>query len=286
MVCALLPATAGGTPQGVVQLARPFLAPTLTTTAPTPSMVSTLALGRLANFLDIELVPHATVDGLVRLQLDLRDLLHGAEDRLSAWSLSSEVPVANLAILTTEPLADQLSKSSGYGWRSDPIHHNRRFHHGTDMRAPHGTPVMVAGDGVVVFAGRQGGYGNVIYVDHGGGIVTRYGHLQHIDTRSAASVTAGQRIGRVGSSGRATGPHLHFEVRIDGRDVDPITAMSVADLQRTSPELGRIAAYALSPELQRNVVSTEDIKREALDKSDKSDKAGKPVRTKRAQILW
>jgi len=219
----------------------------------------------------------------VRLQTTLRDAWHGVRRQLNALADSAALTAPDLRILTIEPLVDVLSKSSGYGWRKDPIRHSKKFHHGTDMRADHGTPVLVAGDGVVVFAAVQGGYGNVIYVDHGGGIVTRYAHLQKIDAKKDAPVTAGQRIGRVGSSGRSTGPHLHFEVRIDGRDVDPVTALHVGELQRTLPDAGRIAAYALAPELQAAAVSTEDKK---VAKQPVAKQAAKPVRTKRAQVLW
>ena len=244
-----------------------------------------LALQRLANVFAVDLLPARVIDHLVHVEHDARDVIQSATARaasyLSGLAIAYDLHAADLTILTTEPLTDALSKSSGYGWRSDPMHHDRRFHHGADMRADYGTPVVAAGDGVVVFAGRQGGYGNVVYIDHGGGIVTRYGHLQRIDTRKDATLTAGQRIGQVGSTGRATGPHLHFEVRIDGRDVNPMTAMTVAELQRTQPDAGRVAAFALDPELQKRSISIEDKK---VDKAETS--SAKPIRAKRAQILW
>lgn len=225
------------------------------------------------------------LDRVVRLGVDARDLVHDGAVRaaryLDGLAVTLDVSAPDLTILTTEPLPE-LEKSSGYGWRSDPIHHDHRFHHGTDMRAPYGTPVVAAGPGVVVFAGRQSGYGNVVYVDHGGGIVTRYAHLQAIDTRKAATLAAGERLGRVGSTGRATGPHLHFEVRIDGRDVNPLTAMSVAALQRDQPELGRVSAFALGSELQKREVSTEDRKRASEPvQAKKSAPTAPPQRTRR-----
>src|SRR3982751_1387160 len=84
--------------------------------------------------------------------------------------------VPDVSVLTWQPLppADDSWPTSGFGWRDDPIRHTRKFHSGAAIRAKSGTPVMAAGDGVVTFAGRQGGYGNVIYVDHGGGLITRY----------------------------------------------------------------------------------------------------------------
>src|SRR5689334_22106802 len=88
----------------------------------------------------------------------------GVVERLIAWS-SHVGDAPDLRALTTEPVAN--TESSGFGWRDDPIRHDVRFHYGTDYHSDPGTPVLAAGDGVVVFAGRQGGYGNVIYVDHG-----------------------------------------------------------------------------------------------------------------------
>jgi murein DD-endopeptidase MepM/ murein hydrolase activator NlpD len=234
-----------------------------------------LLVARIARWLDAEL-PRSWTERLVRIDLEVRDAVHHVFHQLT--ELAATMPVPDLTVLAVDPVAN--TESSGYGWRDDPFGHDRRFHHGTDFHAKPGTPVLAAGDGMVVFAGRQGGYGNVVYVDHGGGIVTRYGHLSKIETTKDATITAGQTIGLVGSTGRATGPHLHFEVRIDGRDVSPITAMSVAETQREDPEAGRLAAFALRPEIQQA----------SRDHSD-DHVAGKPapkhpVRSKRAQILW
>ena len=99
----------------------------------------------------------------------------------------------DLTVLTTEPV--ERCESSGYGWREDPLRKNQRFHHGADYRADPGTPVLAAGNGVVVFAGRRGGYGNVIFVDHGNGVVTRYAHLRRIETKVGAMLTAGTKCG-------------------------------------------------------------------------------------------
>lgn len=171
-------------------------------------------------------------------------------------------------------------ESSGFGWRADPINNRRKFHKGTDFRAPRGTAVYAAGAGVVTFAGRMGGYGNVVFIDHGNGVITRYGHMRRIGTKREAQVVAGAQIGEVGSTGRATGPHLHFEVRLDGRAVNPSVAMSLAALQRTDPVAARAAASSLAPEVQ--AVSADPHSRHAS-KGKRPERAGRPKRTK---ALW
>jgi murein DD-endopeptidase MepM/ murein hydrolase activator NlpD len=189
---------------------------------------------------------------VLRLQVIVRDAIHAAGERLVAWShlLDAEpgLHIPDVSVLRALPVDSVVT--SNYGWREDPIRKHAKFHHGTDLRGKFGTPVMAAGDGEVVFCGTQPGYGNVIYVDHGGGVVTRYAHLQRLETKLHATVVAGQRIGQVGSTGRSTGPHLHFEVRLDGHSVDAMEAMEVARMLRESPSRGQLAAYALAPEVQ------------------------------------
>ena len=111
--------------------------------------------------------------------------------------------------------------SSRYGMRKDPLNGDLRMHAGIDLPKPHGSPVMSSGAGRVVFAGRNGGYGNMVEINHGGGMSTRYGHLSSIEVLRSSFVEGGQLIGRVGSTGRSTGSHLHYELRINGRAVDP-----------------------------------------------------------------
>lgn len=117
--------------------------------------------------------------------------------------------------------ADINSISSGYGTRRDPFSGHAAMHSGLDFRAPHGSPIFAAAAGTVVFAGRKGGYGNTVEIDHGAGMITRYAHMARFSTHVGAEVPAGTHIGAIGSTGRSTGPHLHFEVRIDGRAVNP-----------------------------------------------------------------
>jgi murein DD-endopeptidase MepM/ murein hydrolase activator NlpD len=111
--------------------------------------------------------------------------------------------------------------SSNFGLRSDPFHGNSRHHGGLDVRAPKGTPVLAMADGVVVSAGKRGAYGNFVELRHEGGVVTRYAHQDRLDVQEGQRVRAGAQLGTVGSTGRATGDHLHLEVRIDGHGVDP-----------------------------------------------------------------
>ncbi len=112
--------------------------------------------------------------------------------------------------------------TSPFGERMHPIFHTMRMHTGIDIGAGYGSPVRAGGDGVVVIAGPASGYGNAIVVDHGGGIATLYGHLSRFGVRQGQRVTAGQTIGAVGNTGNSTGPHLHFEVRVQGVPVDPM----------------------------------------------------------------
>lgn len=111
--------------------------------------------------------------------------------------------------------------TSPFGWRSNPFGGAPEFHQGLDIAAPSGTTVTAAAAGTVIMAQWYGGYGNYILIDHGGGYSTGYGHLSAMYVSSGQSVTRGQAIGAVGSTGQSTGPHLHFEVRIAGKPVDP-----------------------------------------------------------------
>ena len=119
--------------------------------------------------------------------------------------------------------------TSGFAMRLHPILQDWRAHSGVDYGAPTGTAVRSVGDGVVESAGRQNGYGNVIQLLHSGGKSTLYAHLSQIDVRPGQRVEQGQRIGAVGATGWATGPHLHFEFRVNGQIQDPIQATRVSE---------------------------------------------------------
>jgi murein DD-endopeptidase MepM/ murein hydrolase activator NlpD len=114
-----------------------------------------------------------------------------------------------------------LAVNSGFGVRRDPFTGAARMHTGLDLKASYGQRVGASLGGMVVYAGRRGGYGNLVVVDHGRGIATMYGHLSAISVAVGERVLTGQTVGLVGSSGRSTGPHLHYEVRARGRALDP-----------------------------------------------------------------
>ena len=120
-----------------------------------------------------------------------------------------------------KPVVGQVEFSSGFGVRSDPFLGRPAMHSGLDFRAATGDPVRVTANGKVVSAGWMGGYGRMIEVDHGNGLATRYGHLSAIGVKVGDYVKIGQVIGEVGSTGRSTGPHLHYETRVHGEAVDP-----------------------------------------------------------------
>ena len=112
---------------------------------------------------------------------------------------------------------------SAFGGRRNPFGGSSyEFHSGQDIDAQTGDPVVAGASGNVSFAGWQNGYGQLVVIDHGGGLTTRYGHLSHIDVSQAQTIARGQFIGRVGSTGRSTGPHLHYEIRINDEPVNPL----------------------------------------------------------------
>jgi murein DD-endopeptidase MepM/ murein hydrolase activator NlpD len=111
--------------------------------------------------------------------------------------------------------ADLAGISSGFGYRSDPFNGSAAFHAGLDFKGPIGSPIHAAAQGKVSFVGQRQGYGNCVEVDHGNGMVTRYAHMSAFRTTLGKDVLAGEVIGAIGNTGRSTGPHLHFEVRIN-----------------------------------------------------------------------
>jgi len=145
------------------------------------------------------------------------------------WKKLDNLHDGAIAVPSEKPVRNA-SFSSGFGMRSDPFRGAAAMHAGIDLSGPVGTPIYATADGVVSEAGwSSGGYGNLIKIDHGRGIETRYAHLSRFDVRPGERVTRGQLIGRMGSTGRSTGSHLHYEVRIDGRAVNPIPFMKSTD---------------------------------------------------------
>jgi murein DD-endopeptidase MepM/ murein hydrolase activator NlpD len=120
-----------------------------------------------------------------------------------------------------KPVVGEIEFTSGFGVRVDPFVGRPAMHTGLDFRAAMGDPVRATANGKVVSAGWGGGYGRMVEIDHGNGLSTRYGHLSAINVSVGQSVKIGQVVGEVGSTGRSTGPHLHYETRIDGEAVDP-----------------------------------------------------------------
>ena len=147
----------------------------------------------------------------------------GALTEAGRWrSLNEMIPLR-------PPIDTDSRPSSNFGVRNDPFTGERRMHAGMDFRSPIGTPVRTAGNGRVVTAVQSGGYGNLVEVDHGHDIVTRYAHLSNIAVSIGQAVQAGTVIGAVGSTGRSTGPHLHYETRLSGNPVDPARFLAAGE---------------------------------------------------------
>ena len=119
------------------------------------------------------------------------------------------------------PMAAESEVSSTYGRRTDPFTKQPAFHAGIDFIGPARSPVMATAPGVVVFAGRKGPYGRAVEIDHGLGVKTRYAHLSAISVQAGETVAFGRQLGTMGSTGRSTGQHLHYEILLDDEQIDP-----------------------------------------------------------------
>jgi len=144
------------------------------------------------------------------------------------WKKLDATQQGVIAIPSVQPV-HSLSFTSNFGIRSDPFRGTAAMHAGVDIPGPIGTPIYATADGIIAHAGRQGGYGNMVEISHGKGIATRYGHLSKILVGDNARVVRGQLIALMGSTGRSTGSHLHYEVRIDGHAVNPVPFLTTAD---------------------------------------------------------
>jgi murein DD-endopeptidase MepM/ murein hydrolase activator NlpD len=146
----------------------------------------------------------------------------------NSWKRLDQVENTLVSIPSDKPV-QIVTVNSGFGVRSDPFRGGRAMHAGVDMPGPYGTPIYATADAVVGRTGWVGGYGNLIELEHGKGIQTRYGHLSSILVAPGATIKRGQQIGLMGSTGRSTGNHLHYEVRIDGAAVNPIPFLQSTD---------------------------------------------------------
>jgi murein DD-endopeptidase MepM/ murein hydrolase activator NlpD len=120
------------------------------------------------------------------------------------------------------PLQTAYRETSGFGYRSDPFNRRTAFHEGADLAAFTGAPILATAPGTVTYAGTKGGYGRVVEVDHGSGFKTVYGHMNSITVKQGQLVAIGSKLGTMGSTGRSTGPHLHYEIHFRGKSYDPI----------------------------------------------------------------
>jgi murein DD-endopeptidase MepM/ murein hydrolase activator NlpD len=137
------------------------------------------------------------------------------------WKKLDALEQTVISIPSMQPV-DKVVFTSQFGVRSDPFRGTAAMHAGVDIPGPIGTPIYATADGVISHADRRGGYGNLVQINHGRGIETRYGHLSKILVADNTRVKRGQLIGLMGSTGRSTGSHLHYEVRVDGKAVNPI----------------------------------------------------------------
>jgi murein DD-endopeptidase MepM/ murein hydrolase activator NlpD len=152
---------------------------------------------------------------LMRVNLDRADA-----DRLS---------FALLTVPVRKPVMGAIDETSPFGVRMDPFVHEAAMHTGIDFRGEIGEPIHATAAGTVTIAGWTGGYGKMVEIDHGNGLATRYGHLSEIDVGVGDKIRIGQVIGKLGSTGRSTGPHLHYETRVNGEAVNPQKFLDAGD---------------------------------------------------------
>ncbi len=147
----------------------------------------------------------------------------------TSWKKLDTLQDGAIAVPSDKPVKTA-AFTSGYGVRSDPFRGRAAMHAGIDLAGPVGTPIYATADGIISDAGyNSGGYGNLVKINHGRGIETRYGHLSKMSVYAGQRVKRGEMIGRMGSTGRSTGSHLHYEVRIDDRPVNPVPFMKSTD---------------------------------------------------------
>jgi murein DD-endopeptidase MepM/ murein hydrolase activator NlpD len=173
------------------------------------------------------------VDGSVAVESEFRELFSSWQNLEHGGSVTANgdvlaAPRSAVSVPSRMPL-EAVRMSSGFGMRNHPVLGQRRQHNGIDLAAPSGTAVYATADGLVGMAQYYGSYGNYVQIEHGSELQTRYAHLTSYIVSPGESVRKGDLIGYVGSTGRSTGPHLHYEVRVAGAAVDPRPYM-VADI--------------------------------------------------------
>lgn len=170
-------------------------------------------------------IPDAGLVKLLTQRLDLFERQLYAQslsfDQLRETASAQKDKLAHVPSVIPINIKD-FTMSSGYGVRRDPIYGSSKFHAGLDFAAKTGTPVFATADGIVTEAGRQSGYGNCIDISHGYNYLTRYAHLSEVLVKPGQEVKRGEMIGKVGSTGKSTGPHLHYEVRFKGEPQNPV----------------------------------------------------------------
>src|SRR3954447_18375491 len=170
-----------------------------------------------------------------------------------SWKKLEQLEQGTVAIPSTIPIQQAVNFTSGFGVRADPFRGRAAMHPGVDLAGPIGTPIYATADGIVDRAEwNNGGYGNLVEIDHGHGIQTRYGHLTRYIVSNGEHVKRGQLIAYMGSTGRSTGSHLHYEVRLDGKAVNPIPFMQSSDfLQSVQRRAAAATAIAVGgPEVE------------------------------------
>lgn len=190
-----------------------------------PAFADVASIGRTGS-------PTAVTDAAALDSIQDAAVISGGDDAFHAmfmgWKKQDQLSQGVIAVPSAKPL-NAATFTSGYGVRSDPFRHSAAMHAGIDLAAPQGTAVYATADGIVDKAEWSNGYGNLVEVAHGKGVQTRFGHLSRILVRSGQLVHRGDLIALVGSTGRSTGPHLHYEVRIDGHAVNPVPFLQAGD---------------------------------------------------------
>jgi murein DD-endopeptidase MepM/ murein hydrolase activator NlpD len=182
----------------------------------------------------------ATIDVLAE---ELAEVLSELDDRKQKLTLLEELIMERHLGEKSTPTGWPVRSgyiSSTFGFRKDPFRGRSAFHKGVDFAGKRGAPVIAVADGVVTFSGKQSGYGNLVEIRHKDGLVTRYGHCQKRMVQEGDLIEQGQTVATIGSTGRSTGPHVHFEVLVSGKQVDPLNYIDRINIAAdTRPEGSR-----------------------------------------------